>query len=50
MTLSAAEELDALAYVKNYCIQNKVSTVFCPELKMFVAYVDLPPHAVGGRC
>jgi hypothetical protein len=49
MKLSAAEELDALAYVKNYFIKNKVSLVFCPQLKMFAAYLDMTPKQVEGK-
>jgi hypothetical protein len=49
MKLSAAEELDALAYVKNYFIKNKVSLVFCPQLKMFAAYHDMTPKQVEGK-
>lgn len=49
MKLSAAEELDALAYMKNYFIKNKVSLVFCPQLKMFAAYRDVSPKEVEGK-
>jgi hypothetical protein len=49
VNISAAEELGALAYVKNYFIKNGVTIVFCPEIKMFATFLDLPPKQVAGN-
>jgi hypothetical protein len=49
MNISAQDELEALAYVKNYFIKNGVSIVYCPATKMFATYLDLPPSQLGGN-